>query len=68
MRTEIEDLREHLERYRAVTLQALGLISDEQLGWRPSPEYYGHYAALLCNAASARARADVQARQELGRF
>lgn len=29
MRTELEDLREHLERYRAVTLQVLDLVSDE---------------------------------------
>ncbi len=40
MRTELEDLREHLERYRAVTLQVLDLVSDEQLGWRPGPDSY----------------------------
>ncbi len=37
MRTELEDLREHLERYRAVTLQVLDLVTDEQLAWRPGP-------------------------------
>ena len=36
---ELDDLREHLERYRAVTLQALDLVTDEDLGWRPGPDH-----------------------------
>lgn len=37
---ELDDLREHLERYRAVTLQALNLVVDEDLAWRPGPDSY----------------------------
>jgi len=37
---ELDDLREHLERYRAVTLQALDLVTDDDLGWRPGPDHY----------------------------
>jgi uncharacterized damage-inducible protein DinB len=37
---ELEDLREHLERYRAVTLQALDLLKDEDLAWRPGPDHF----------------------------
>ena len=36
---ELDDLREHLERYRAVTLQALDLVTDEDLGWRPGLDH-----------------------------
>ena len=35
--SELDDLREHLGRYRAVTLQCLDLVADEDLGWRPGP-------------------------------
>ncbi len=38
--SELDDLREHLERYRAVTLQCLDLLADEDLGWRPGPDLY----------------------------
>jgi uncharacterized damage-inducible protein DinB len=37
---ELDDLREHLERFRAVTLQSLDLLTDEELGWRPGPDHY----------------------------
>jgi uncharacterized damage-inducible protein DinB len=37
---ELDDLREHLERYRAVTMQALDLVVDDDLGWRPGPDHY----------------------------
>jgi uncharacterized damage-inducible protein DinB len=37
---EVDDLREHLERYRAVTLQALDLVTDEDLRWRPGPDHF----------------------------
>lgn len=38
--SELDDLRDHLERYRAVTLQSLDLVSDEDLAWRPGPNQY----------------------------
>ena len=38
--SELDDLREHLERYRAVTLQCLDLLADEDLGWRPGPDHF----------------------------
>jgi hypothetical protein len=37
---ELDDLRDHLERYRAVTLQCLDLLADEDLGWRPGADSY----------------------------
>lgn len=47
MKTEIEDLTEHLERYRAVTLQVLDLVDDDELGWRPAPDRYSLGQQLL---------------------
>lgn len=35
MKTEIDVLREHLERYRAVTLQFLDVVPASRLSWRP---------------------------------
>ena len=35
---ETNVLREHLERYRSVTLQTLDFVPDEKLTWRPSTE------------------------------
>jgi len=32
---EIADLREHMERFRGVTLQTLDWVPEEKLGWRP---------------------------------
>lgn len=40
MPTEIEDLTEHYERYRAVTLEHLERFNDEQLAWRPRPNAF----------------------------
>jgi len=37
---ELEDLREHMGRYRAVTLQALDLLTDEDMAWRPGPDHF----------------------------
>lgn len=34
-RKEIEVIHEHLERFRKVTLQTLGLVTDERLSWKP---------------------------------
>lgn len=46
-RTELEDLIEHLERYRRVTLQVFDLIEDGDLAWRPSSEQYSLGQQLL---------------------
>jgi uncharacterized damage-inducible protein DinB len=40
MASEIDDLREHYNRYRAVTLEHLQRLSDEQLLWRPRPDAF----------------------------
>jgi len=40
MPTEIEDLREHFDRYRAVTLQHLDRLADHHLQWRPRPDAF----------------------------
>lgn len=40
MATEIDDLREHFDRYRAVTLEHLDRVTDEQLQWRPRPDAF----------------------------
>lgn len=37
--SELDDLRDHMERYRAVLLQCLDLVTDEELGWRPGPSH-----------------------------
>lgn len=37
---ELDDLKEHLERFRAVTLQSLDGLTDEDLRWRPGPDQY----------------------------
>lgn len=38
MTAELIEFMEHLERYRAVTLQSLDLVDDVDLQWRPHPE------------------------------
>jgi uncharacterized damage-inducible protein DinB len=40
MEREVADLLEHLDRYRAVTLQALDSVEAGVLAWRPGPDYY----------------------------
>lgn len=35
---ELREYSEHLERFRAVTLQSLDLVHDRDLPWRPHPE------------------------------
>lgn len=40
MATEIEDLTEHYERYRAVTLEHLARFNDDDLAWRPRPDAF----------------------------
>lgn len=47
MKSELEDLTEHLERFRAVTLSILDSISDDDLDWRPTPEQYSLGQHLL---------------------
>lgn len=46
-RTELEDLVEHLERYRAVTLQVFDLVDDDDLDWRPADDRYSLGQQLL---------------------
>lgn len=38
MTRELEEYREHWKRFRAVTLQTLELVQDEDLAFRPVPE------------------------------
>src|SRR3970040_1006124 len=48
--TEIGDLREHFDRCRAVTLQHLERLADEQLSWRPRPDAFScgqHFVHLV---------------------
>jgi len=40
IRDELSDLKEHLERYRAVTLLVLDVVNEEDLSWRPTPDQY----------------------------
>jgi hypothetical protein len=50
MPTERDDLHEHFDRYRAVTLSHLALLSDEHLSWRPHPEAFSigqHFVHIL---------------------
>ena len=37
---ELDVYRDHMERYRAVTLQTLDLVDDGDLAWRPGPDHY----------------------------
>ncbi len=46
-RGEIEDLIEHLERYRATTLQVFDLVDEADLAWRPSEDQYSLGQQLL---------------------
>lgn len=45
--TELEVIREHWERFRAVTVQFLDLLSEEDLSWRPGPEAFSCGQQLL---------------------
>lgn len=47
MITELDDLLDHLERYRGVTLQTLELLDDDELGWRATPEQFSIGQHLL---------------------
>ena len=47
MASEIDDLREHLERYRAVTLQHFEILSEDELSWRPRAEAFSCAQQLL---------------------
>ena len=44
---EMSDFVEHLERYRAVTLQVLDVVGDDELGWRPGAGHYSLGQQLL---------------------
>jgi uncharacterized damage-inducible protein DinB len=45
--SELDDLREHLERYRAVTLQHFDILSEEDMVWRPRPDAFSCAQQLL---------------------
>lgn len=45
--SELTDLKEHIERYRAVTLQVLEVVAEEDLHWRPSRNQYSLGQQLL---------------------
>jgi len=47
MTNELDDLVEHLQRYRATTLQVFELVDDDELGWRPSADQYSLGQQLL---------------------
>lgn len=47
MRSELEDLTEHLNRYRATTLQVFDLVDEGELQWRPSRSQYSLGQQLL---------------------
>lgn len=47
MATELDDLIEHLERYRATTLQVFELVDEADLHWRPGPDQYSLGQQLL---------------------
>lgn len=44
---EISVVREHLERYRGVTLQTLEFVPEEKLGWRPAEKAMSFGEQLL---------------------
>lgn len=46
-RSELEDLVEHLERYRAITLQVFDLVDEADLAWRPAEDRYSLGQQLL---------------------
>ena len=45
--SEIDDFREHWDRYRAVTLQHFEILSDEEMAWRPRPDAFSCAQQLL---------------------
>jgi len=47
MLNELDDLKEHLERYRAVTLQHFDLLSEDDFAWRPRPNAFSCGQQLL---------------------
>ena len=47
---ELGILREHLERYRGVTLQTLDLVPDDKLPWYPSVAQFS-FAQQFCHIA-----------------
>ena len=45
--SELEDFLEHLERYRAVTLQHFEILSEEDMVWRPRSDAFTCAQQLL---------------------
>ncbi|HSJ14443.1 MAG TPA: DinB family protein [Longimicrobiales bacterium] len=50
--SELNDLLEHTDRYRAITLQFLDLLDDDELDWRPSADAYSCGQQLVHIAAT----------------
>jgi uncharacterized damage-inducible protein DinB len=44
---ELDDFREHLQRYRAVTLQHFDILSEQDMPWRPRPDAFSCAQQLL---------------------
>jgi uncharacterized damage-inducible protein DinB len=44
---ELDDLREHMDRYRAVTLQHFEILSAQDMAWRPRPDAFSCAQQLL---------------------
>ncbi len=44
---ELEDLVDHLQRYRATTMQVFDLVADTDLYWRPGPDRFSLGQQLL---------------------
>ena len=45
--SELSDLREQLDKYRAVTLQHFDVLSEEEMGWRPRADAFTCSQQLL---------------------
>jgi uncharacterized damage-inducible protein DinB len=58
MPSELDDYIEHIQRYRAVTLQALDIVSDDELDWRPDRTSYsiGQHLVHIAHAEDMYAR------------
>lgn len=67
---ELHVYREHLERFRAVTLQALDLVDDEELAWRPGPDHYtlGQQFLHIAQAEDFQMRAILEGNRDYERI
>lgn len=70
MRSELEDLIEHLGRHRAITLQVFDIVEEGELGWQAEDRFaHGLFEGdRSLERVPPGERPDVQAREELGGF